>query len=110
MENIPRQESFADRNIREMAEKGFQYISIENLGRDIFDSETARFLPTVEQSAEDITTRYSENGKYKVELILMPSDKIEDMKRKGIVTEEEALTFEIPEAERSYLVFRKPVA
>jgi hypothetical protein len=108
MENIPKQESFADKNIKEMTEKGFQFISVENLGRDIFDSETARFLPTVEQSAEDIKTRYSEKGKYEIELILMPSDKIEDMKRKGIVTEEESLAFEIPEAEKSYLVFRKP--
>ena len=98
MERFDKTESFMDKTIREMAERDFKFVGGESLGRDKFDSETAMFLPVVDQTEESIKGKYSEEGKY---------DKIQDMLRKGIITEEEAPHLEIPEAEKSFIVFRR---
>ncbi len=107
MESINNPESFLDKTIREMAEKGFEFVGGEHLGRDRFDSATAKFLPVVEQTESEIIQRYSKGGKFEIELVQMPDDKIQDMLSKGIVTEEEASHLVTPEAERSFLVFRR---
>ncbi len=107
MEGLGKTESFIDKTTREMSEKSFEFVGSESLGRDKFDSETAMFLPVIDQTKESIKEKYSENGKQEVELIQTPNDKIQDMIRKGIITEEEGSQLEIPEAEKSFLVFRK---
>lgn len=107
MEEFGKIESFVDKTTREMGEKGFELVGGESLGRDKFDSATAMFLPVVEQTEESIRKKYSENGKYEVELAQTPNDKIQDMLSRGIITEEEVSHLEIPEAEKSFLVFRK---
>jgi hypothetical protein len=88
--------------------RGFVWAGDEILGRDKFDPGTAMFLPVVERSEESIKEKYGEGGKYTVELILKPNNKIQEMIRKGIVSEEEASHLVVPEAEKSFLIFIKP--
>jgi len=109
MEELPTQESFVARTIREMEEKGFQLVGEEFLGRDKFDSDTAKFLPIVEQTVEDIKNKHGHEGKFDIKLIPVTNPKIEEMIKKGIIDESEASKIEVPDAEKSYLVFRKPI-
>lgn len=106
MENLKGDESFFDKTTKEMEGKGFGYAGIESLATTKFIN--GLFTPVLVQTEEDIKSKYSKNGKYEVELILQPNQKIEEMLRKGIITEEEASKLEPPETDKSFLVFIKP--
>lgn len=107
MENLTKEESFFDKTIKEMNGRGFKYAGVESLATTKFIN--GLFTPVLVQTEEGIKSKYSEDGKYKVELVLQPSSKIEEMIRKNIISEEEACKFEIPETEKSFLVFIKPL-
>lgn len=88
-----------------MKEKGFGYAGLESLATTKFIN--GLFTPVLVQTEEEIKDKYSESGKYEVELVLEPNKKIEDMLRSGIINEEEASKLELPETEKSFLVFIK---
>ena len=91
-----------------MAERGFGCAGTEGLATTKFIN--GLFTDVLVQTEEDIKNKYSKNGKYEVELVLEPNYKIQDMLRRGIVTEEEASKLEPPETDKSFLVFTKEAA
>src|SRR3989338_6437406 len=100
MESLGEEESFFDKTTREMTEQGFGYAGVESLATTKFIN--GLFTPVLVQTEEDIKNKYSESGKQEVELVLRSNDKITDMLRRGIITEEEASKLEPPETDKSF--------
>ncbi len=112
MESFKKSEetSWTENIVKEMKEKGFEPAGKESLARDVFDSTTAEFVMTLEQTEEKIKQTYGDKWKYEVELVLIPSEKIKELLNKGFISEEEADAYEIPPIERVYLVFTRPLS
>lgn len=106
-EELFNEESVFDKMLEEKAKSHWQYIGTEKLTETEF-VEGAKFEEITKQDEKKIKERYSQGGKYEVELILdMNTQKIRDMRR--ILTKEEfdKMIKELPDKDRNYLVFRR---
>ena len=106
-EGLFNEESFFDKMLEEKAKAGWQYIGTEKLTETEF-VEGAKFEEITKQDEKKIKDRYSQGGKYEVDLVLdMNTQKIQDMKK--ILTKEEfdKVVADLADRDKNYLVFRR---
>jgi hypothetical protein len=104
MENPFNRQSPFDKLVKEKAEQGWQYVAVEKLTVTKFNTKTATFDEVSFQTEDNIKAKYCGEN-MEVELVQVPVQKLEDMKK--ILSPEEFSQLKLNDEDKEYYIFVK---